>query len=255
MATRRRIGEVAQVVIDSAHYAEAVNRAGQLRMLSQRIVKFYALACARVAGVEWQSPLTDAIVQVGSNLAILERNLSKPTFGDLLGTVQEPWAALQALLQLKPALARLHEVDALAEQLLDRADTLTTNLEVAAYAPALHVINVAGRQRMLSQRLAKEALIGSLEGAPDTRGPGGGATLEEFLAGLDYLSLLPLSNAEIAQELETTKLAWADFRAVLSGPPSATAQTRIAQLSEVLLGHFEHLTTLIERGVHALMGV
>jgi AmiR/NasT family two-component response regulator len=255
MATRRRIGEVAQVVIDSAHYAEAVNRAGQLRMLSQQIVKFYALACTGVTGAEWQGLLSDAIAQVGSNLAILERSLSKATFGDLLATVQEPWTRLQAVLRLKPTVARLHEVDEWAEQLLDRADTLTANLEVAAYAIALHVINVAGRQRMLSQRLAKEALIGSLEGARQTTGPGGGATLEEFLAGLDYLNRLPLSNADIAQELEATRLVWEDFRAVLAARPSDAGRARIAELSDVLLGHFERLTTLIERGVHALMGV
>ena len=45
MASKQRIGQVSQVLIDTAHYAEAVNRAGQLRMLTQRIVKFYALAC------------------------------------------------------------------------------------------------------------------------------------------------------------------------------------------------------------------
>jgi two-component system, response regulator PdtaR len=41
MKTRQRIGVVAKSVIDMSFASEAVNRAGQLRMLSQRVVKFY----------------------------------------------------------------------------------------------------------------------------------------------------------------------------------------------------------------------
>ena len=48
MQAKLRIGQIAQQVIDAARYAEAVNRAGQLRMLSQRMVKLYALMCAGV---------------------------------------------------------------------------------------------------------------------------------------------------------------------------------------------------------------
>ena len=39
---QRRVGQVARRLIDAARGAEAVNRAGQLRMLSQRIVKLQA---------------------------------------------------------------------------------------------------------------------------------------------------------------------------------------------------------------------
>ena len=42
MHAKQRIGQVSQQVIDAAHYADAINRAGRLRMLSQRIVKLYA---------------------------------------------------------------------------------------------------------------------------------------------------------------------------------------------------------------------
>ena len=104
----------------------------------------------------------DSVAHVESNLAVLDRSLSKPTFGDLLGTVLDPWRKLQAALRKPPALSRLMDVDGLAEQVLQHAEILTTNLEVAAFAPALHAINVAGRQRMLTQRLAKEVLIGTL---------------------------------------------------------------------------------------------
>ncbi len=256
MASKLRIGQVSKVVIDSAHYAEAVNRAGQLRMLSQRIVKFYALACTGVTSSDTQGMFADSIAHVDSNLAILDRSLSKATFGDLLGAVIDPWRKLQAALKSPPQVSRLHEVDRLAEQLLEHAETLTANLEVAAFATVLHPINVAGRQRMLAQRLAKEVLMGTLPGIPEQQAdPGSGTTLAEFVSGLDYLDRLPLSNAEIARELEATHLAWQAFRHGLADRATPTGRTYIAASSEVLLGHFDRLTDLIERGIHALIGV
>jgi nitrate/nitrite-specific signal transduction histidine kinase len=251
MASKRRIGQVSQVVIDAAHYAEAVNRAGQLRMLSQRTVKFYALACAGATGPESRAPLADSIAHADANLAALDANLSKATFGDLLATVQAPWARLRAALRQPPAAERLLDVDNLAEQLLDRSETLTANLEVAAYATALHAINVAGRQRMLAHRLAKEALISALRGAA----PGTSPTMQELVRGLDYLVRLPLSNDAIAAELAATHRAWQRFQAGLAALDSPAGRLEIAANSEVLVGHFDRLTDMIERGVHALVGL
>ncbi len=162
MASKQRIGQVAQRVIDSARYAEAVNRAGQLRMLSQRLVKLYAMACAGISPQETAGLFADSVGQIESILDILGRTLSQPTFGDLLAAVSGPWARLRAVLLAGRQASRLHEVDGLAEELLEQSERLTANLEVAAFATALHAINVAGRQRMLSQRLAKEALLARL---------------------------------------------------------------------------------------------
>ncbi len=256
MASKQRIGQVSRVVIDSAHYGEAVNRAGQLRMLSQRIVKFYALACTGVTDAQAQGMLADSVAHVDSNLAILDRSLSKATFGDLLGAVTGPWRMLQVALRSPPRASRLGEVDGLAEKLLGHAETLTENLEVAGFATVLHAINVAGRQRMLAQRLAKEVLMGTLPGGPGGRADAaGGATLAEFVGGLEYLDRLPLSNAGIARELAATHLAWQAFRDGLAERHTADGRTAIAASSEVLLGHFDRLTDLVERGIHALMGV
>jgi AmiR/NasT family two-component response regulator len=49
MHTNQRLGQVSQHIIHSARFAEDVNRSGQLRMLSQRLVK---LALLRLAGVQ-----------------------------------------------------------------------------------------------------------------------------------------------------------------------------------------------------------
>ena len=246
MESKQRIGQVSQRVIDSARYAEAVNRAGQLRMLSQRLVKLYALACAGVMVEETAGLHADSLAQTDAILAILGRSLSQPTFGDLLKAVATPWARLHPVLRVGATLARLREVDELAEELLDHAERLTANLEVAAFATGLHAINVAGRQRMLSQRLAKGALIAAL--LPGSAPPGG-RTEAELEEGLAYLRRLPLTNAEITRELEQTSHVWQTFRAALA----ELDRERIAVASEELLGHFDRLTDQLERAIQVFV--
>ncbi len=255
MHTKQRIGQVSQRVIDSARYAEAINRAGQLRMLSQRLVKLYALTCAGVRPEETRELFAASLGHVDGNLESLGRSLSKPTFGDLLDAVLAPWAQLRQALGTAPRAGRLAEVDRLAEQVLLRAEQLTANLEIAGFAAALRVINVAGRQRMLSQRVAKAALMGALlDGAAGraARVSLEGATAE-LLAGFAYLETLPLSNAEIGREVGLAGQAWLGLQAALPQAGAAAGRDSIAAFSEVLLASIDRLTEHLERGMQAMV--
>ena len=255
MHTKQRIGQVSQRVIDSARYAEAVNRAGQLRMLSQRLVKLYALTCAGVRPEETRELFAASLGHVDGNLESLGRSLSKPTFGDLLDAVLAPWAQLRQALGTAPRAGRLAEVDRMAEQVLLRAEQLTANLEIAGFAAALRVINVAGRQRMLSQRVAKAALMGALlDGAA---GAAARVSLEaataELLDGFAYLETLPLSNAEIGREVGLAGQAWVGLQAALPHAGAAAGRDSIAGFSEVLLASIDRLTEHLERGMQAMV--
>ena len=255
MQTKQRIGQVAQQVIDASRYAEAVNRAGQLRMLSQRLVKLYALMCAGVTPDLTAALCKQSLEHIEANFSILGRTLSKPTFGDLLEAVLAPWTPLKAAMRVAPTIERLPEIDRLAERLLAQAEQLTKNLETAGFAAALHVINVAGRQRMLSQRLAKHAIVASLvKGEAATANKQAArATERAFVDGLLYLEKIPLSTPEIRDLLEQARAAWETFRAALTDGISDAARNEIAQSSEALLSYFDQLTVLYERGMQMLM--
>ena len=136
MQQKQRIGQVAQSIIDATRYADAVNRAGQLRMLSQRIVKLCALAVAGIAPDRTAALHAESVAQAERNLSVLGRTLSRATFGDLLDGVLGPWSALKAastfpLPSGRPGAARLAEIDRTAERLLLQAEALTRNLETA----------------------------------------------------------------------------------------------------------------------------
>lgn len=252
MQAKLRIGQISQQVIDAAHYAEAINRAGRLRMLSQRIVKLYALAGAGIEAAGARALLVDSGQQIEQILVQLGRTLSQPTFGDLLDAVQDTWQSMQRLLaESAPAVDRLGALDQAAERLLDQADRLTLTLESAGLAPSLHVINVSGRQRMLAQRLAKQALLGSLvpEVVRISDDP-----VQAFEQGLSYLHEIPLSTAEIRTGLGNAETAWQQMRAGALDPASRDGRLALAAASEELLMVFDRLTNAYERSMQLLMG-
>ncbi len=255
MQAKQRIGQIAQQVIDASRYAEAVNRAGQLRMLSQRLVKLYALTCAGVTPEETAALCRTSIEQIEGNLAILGRTLSKPTFGDLLDAVLTPWTALKSGLAAAPAVARLAEIDRLAERLLAQAEALTRTLEAAGFAAALQVINVSGRQRMLTQRLAKQATVAVLLGgeAAEAQRQGLSVSAKTFAEGLAYLERVPLSTSDSRVLLAQATAVWSGLEPALKQAPSQAGLIEIAQASETLLALFDQLTDFYERSMQMLM--
>jgi AmiR/NasT family two-component response regulator len=255
MQTKQRLGQVAQQVINAALYSDGVNRAGQLRMLSQRLVKLYAAEAAGLGPAVGGAPLAQSVRRVDDTIAVLRRSLSKATFGDLIDSVAQTWARLQAAMTPPAALERLLAIDAIAEDLLQNAERLTANLETAGLATTLRVINVSGRQRMLAQRIAKLALITALldKAAPPAMTAAMAPTVGAFMQGMAYLDAVPLSTVVIRTDLKQAETLWQDFQGALTRTQTPEGQLAIASLSEGLVAVFDQLTEQYERSMQMLL--
>ena len=262
MHSNQRLGQVAQHIIQSAHFAEGVNRAGQLRMLSQRLVKHWLLRLAGVQVTQHLALQTDSAQRIDANLTLLGKNLSQPTFGDLLADVVTDWKALKKALKAAPAPDQLAPLNALAERLLQDAERLTASLEGAGSVAPLRMLNMAGRQRMLSQRFAKASLLGVLEsGEPQLQHQAEmEAARQAFEQGLTYLNGLPLSTPDIRRTLESAAEGWqqvltgADHVRRPAGRDRLLRLEGLAAASESLLDDFETLSGQYERSMQMLMG-
>lgn len=262
MHSNQRLGQVAQHIIQSAHFAEGVNRAGQLRMLSQRLLKHWLLRLAGVQVTQHLALQTDSAQRIDANLALLGKNLSQPTFGDLLADVVTDWKALKKALKAAPAPDQLAPLNALAERLLQDAERLTASLEGAGSVAPLRMLNMAGRQRMLSQRFAKASLLGALEsGEPQLQHQAEmEAARQAFEQGLAYLNGLPLSTPDIRRTLESAAQGWqqvltgADHVRRPAGRDRLLRLEGLAAASESLLDDFETLSAQYERSMQMLMG-
>lgn len=262
MHTNQRLGQVSEQIIQSAHFAEAVNRAGQLRMLSQRLVKLHLLRLADVQSRQQQVLLDDSVQRVDANLAWLGKGLSQPSFGDLLGLLGATWQALKTSFKGKPVAGQVQQVDDLADRLLQDAERLTASLQHAGAVASLQVLNVAGRQRMLSQRFAKMALMDLLgiEDGATGRSAAMTAVQGDFERALAYLNGLPLSTPDIRAALDEAALGWQQMLAATPQNRRPAGRDRLARMetvahaSESLLDRFEQLSTHYERSMQMLMG-
>ena len=163
-----RLGEVARDLIEAAQAVDAVNRAGQLRLHSQRFMKGLVLR-----GLPRSRPddhFADTTRRLQANLDHLASLPQTDPVAAQMACTRAVWAALQACAGGDAAAAprsadgaawanRLVEAEWRAENLPNQADRLTAALESASGRRNLKVINLCGRQRMLSQRLAKQALL------------------------------------------------------------------------------------------------
>jgi two-component system, response regulator PdtaR len=258
MHSNQRLGQVSQHIIHSARFAEDVNRSGQLRMLSQRLVK---LALLRLAGVQEERVaqlLAESVQRIDANIAALGKSLSKPTFGDLLGQVTVTWARLKPALQQSRAAGEMAHLDELAELLLQEAERMTGILESAGAMPPLQMLNLAGRQRMLSQRFAKYALLQALGGTASQRSEAGMAESQAaFEKALQYLDGIPLTSKEIRESLDKAAAGWAQMCAGAAGVAKGKDMKRLeglAAASEDLLDVFEQLSVQYERSMQMLVG-
>jgi hypothetical protein len=210
-------------------------------------VKLYALACSRTEEAAVAVLMRESVARIEDNLAVLESSLSGPTYGDLIAAARAGWQALRPLLQAEPRAAELVRLDTLAEAVLAQADALVLALESSGLAARVGVINTAGRQRMLSQRMAKQALLQAGEGAlADTA-----AAFEE---GLAQLRKAPLSTPGIREILDRGDAAWRQLRAAAAKAGQGAGRMHVAAASEELLETFDGLTEAYQHSIQVLIG-
>jgi len=258
MSSNQRMGQLSQHVIQSALFAEAVNQSGQLRMLSQRLIKLHLLKVSNPQVTHYSKLLQESVDWVNGNFVLLRKSISLPTFGDLLDQVEKSWEQLKTALSTGASVT----VEVQAEALLQGAERLTARLEASGQATPLRLLNLAGRQRMLSQRYAKFSLQ-TLEPtglSKDGIQAGMLAAQTEFEGALTALNGIPLTTVAIHQTLQEAGITWLKLVATaknLQNTPSgkrAEVMDGLAQGSEMLLELFDQLAAHYEHSLEMLVG-
>ncbi|VTU25415.1 ANTAR domain protein [Variovorax sp. PBL-H6] len=252
MHANLRVGELSRSVVEAAQWAEAINRAGQLRMLSQRLVR---LAAQMLAGVEVRRSRVlraESIERVKDNLDHLAGLPLDATSVQALVGVRSAWEALDGALSARLSPAALATIDASAEALLGAAEALTDALESSGGRRALHIVNLCGRQRMRVQRLAKDALLAAMlpGGAWSAHLP---STMDAFEASLLELERAPLSSPDIRTALSGARDEWLKLVRGVRQAERAEGRIELVRASEVLVDTFDRLTASYEHSLQVIM--
>lgn len=227
--------------------ADFINLSGRQRMLTQRIVKAYAQVGTGLASAQSQRVLTESTEQFSLQLTQLRAVARQADQRSLLAEIESLWPEVQGIASkpinrdLAPTLQeKANILQALSHRLADL-------IERTSGVAAGRLVNIAGRQRMLSQRLAKAYMLR----AWDIDSPAISRELEssrlEFSEALAALAQAPENTPEIRRELEAIAVQWVWFQAALELEGAVSYRLLVADSSESMLASLEKLVSLYTR--------
>ncbi|MBI3187376.1 MAG: type IV pili methyl-accepting chemotaxis transducer N-terminal domain-containing protein [Gammaproteobacteria bacterium] len=229
--------------------ATAVSMAGRQRMLTQRMVKAYLMLGQGITPDNAQTILQTSIDQFESQLASLKSLQPDHNVQTSLKNLESDWKKFKPLITATPSekgAAILYEAN---EELQKVAHKLTLAYDSTSISPHVHLINLAGRQRMLTQRTAKHYLYrtwGLYKEAAD---------MEIHLSRAHFTTVLlqlensPYASKQISELATQIRSDWEPYKQALLATRDPAKMRDYAQgvceLSEQLLAKTEQLVTLV----------
>lgn len=226
--------------------AAAINTAGRERMLTQRAAKAYLMLALQIDPARARTILDDSVARFDAQFALLAAGATSPELRAAHRLLAQRWSAYRAVLAASPSREGAREVYVLSEDTEGAAHRLTLTIERTQGTPVDRLVNIAGRQRMLAQRMAKYALFAAYQVQPDAARMELTLARAQFSPALRQLERAP-GDDEIRAQLARLDAEWNVYRAVLDRPPSPTAWAEIGARSERMLEVSEALVTLYER--------
>ncbi|MGE5640067.1 MAG: type IV pili methyl-accepting chemotaxis transducer N-terminal domain-containing protein [Clostridia bacterium] len=233
----------------------AVNKAGRQRMLAEFMVKEYLQAAEDVGSAQARGHLAEAVWvfddQLG-DLKAFERDAAlQPRVADL----DAAWQRLRGLITEPTAREHVPDVVAAGRAVHDAAEANVAALVEKVGTPEARLVSLAGRQRMLSQRIAKDLLLLAWRASTADAAPQLKQSITEFEAA--HAELFGAARGEeLRRELEAVDQAWKEIRPLLAAGLASRRLQREERMravagTDAILNRMERVTSLFQRQAEA----
>ena len=189
-------------------YCDEINRCGRQRMLSQRMAKSWLMLEQRLLPRRARQVLGQSIELFDQQLLSLEVPVGSAASSSARAELAELWPSYKALLDAEPNRKNARLLYDMNEAVLEAAHRLTLGFEAADGTPKGRLLNLAGRQRMLAQRMAKLFLFQHAGIEVSKSRMELEKTGMEFSAAFAKLATATEDQAAIASELHSVAEHW-----------------------------------------------
>ena len=225
----------------------AVNKAGRQRMLSQRILLTYCQAGLGVMPDLAQRRLSESVELFDLQLAELKGFAPTPGVRATLAQVEKLWVPFKEIAHRPPSREGAKRLLYWNDDLLFSTDKVVRLLQDLSDQPYARLVNIAGRQRMLSQRVAKFYMLREWGfDKPSIRDEMEHAR-NEFAGALAALRAAPENTDAILAALNEAELSWTWFDHALTLRGDQSYRLIVADSTEAILVQMDRVTEMYER--------
>jgi hypothetical protein len=226
---------------------DAINKAGRQRMLSQRLAKSWFALGQGASNETAEKVLANSMSLFDRQLVELKAFSPNAEVRGTYSQLEATWSDYKgALVGSAPAKGGADRVLELAGKVLTQANLGTVQLEAISAKPAAKLVNLCGRQRMLSQRMAAYYFSASWGVQANASLAELNRARDEFVKAHGVLKAAPETTAAIRSELDIAQGQFTFFdsalRTLKNGAGEAQALANVFTTSERILQVMDELT-------------
>lgn len=232
-----------------ANINDAINKAGSLRYTANRLAKVYFQIGMGIDADRSRRILDSQIAMYDRRVVELKNYSPTPEIKETYLALEKAWSGYKDLLVgAKPNQEAGRKMIEVSEEVVNIANKATGQLAAHSGTTQGNLVNISGRQRMLSQRIAKYAQAMNWGVAPANAQAEIDKSKAEFVQKLGELSAAQINTQQIKDELELGKQQWMFFDSALTGKGDKKANaTNIATTSERILEVMDNVVGMYEK--------
>ncbi len=234
---------------------DAINKSGRQRMLSQRILSSYYQVGEKINLTKSKIQLNDAIALFESQLNELQLYAASDAIapqqreynidvGSALNKVSRLWTPVKDIVTQEVTRSRAEELRKLSDGLLTASHEVVLLLQKLSGSDSGRIINLSGRQRMLSQLLSSLYLLKSWGFENPEYDEAYFTAIKEYRSALDELKSAPINTKKIDNSLVNVERYFKMFEN--SNSMNVSAPSMIRRSAAKMLSIMDEVTMLYQ---------